>query len=582
MLQVRHITRCLVAVALLATALALAAAPTGAQSNIVVFTFENGEEGDDADDWEVQITAQTLGNCSPDRGRSSYITSWLTPDDEDGEVLNPGACNYRITATARQTNLTSQVCTAELGWGDSPSDWSGSLLTSTRPAGDDGKVVKARHTGGTTPNCQAQPTLSVTIDPEDVVQPLPQSATDANLKVRAERAVAITDFRVSVTPRSSSVGRSGCDQNLEFAVTGDGEAMETPLGSIGSSVTCEFRITVIEAPPPFKIIRERGTTFTTADKNTSTGAIELDLGDHVQLPYNRIVIIQDVAGNPSNQGSASYELSSVCAGVAALPPSIDSGSSGPIRTLPGGEKIASLNNGRFLVHSPSGAHFGAGATYPAVASSTTSDEVGGCSVNATIDLSKSDCTLDGPAVRTLTWTAADPIEHFDFEFDINCGDRRAPATETPTEDDSDDAPAETSDTDTDTAPEAGSDTLRLVARLLENGKIEFGLQQRQHDGAWSSRIFPKARLFPTDAAVGRWLVSSAITLSVADSPDDFAEDTHVRIAARKNADGRVEFGLQQSADGTTWGDRMLPSRRYFPASANTLRWLGSSNLTIDG
>ena len=65
-------------------------------------------------------------------------------------------------------------------------------------------------------------------------------------------------------------------------------------------------------------------------------------------------------------------------------------------------------------------------------------------------------------------------------------------------------------------------------------------------------------------------------------PTTNADDTHVRIIARKQADGRVEFGLQQSDDGgTTWGERMLPTRRYFPTSATALRWLGSSNITVD-
>ncbi len=82
--------------------------------------------------------------------------------------------------------------------------------------------------------------------------------------------------------------------------------------------------------------------------------------------------------------------------------------------------------------------------------------------------------------------------------------------------------------------------------------------------------------------MGRWLVSSAITLNVAESADTFDEEVVVRIIARKQSNGRVEFGLQQSDDGgATWGNRDLPSRRYFPASASVLRWLGSSNITVD-
>ncbi len=55
----------------------------------------------------------------------------------------------------------------------------------------------------------------------------------------------------------------------------------------------------------------------------------------------------------------------------------------------------------------------------------------------------------------------------------------------------------------------------------------------------------------------------------------------MRIVARKLADGRVEFGLQQQDNGS-WGDRELPTRRYFPPSATVDRWLGSSTITLDG
>ena len=171
-----------------------------------------------------------------------------------------------------------------------------------------------------------------------------------------------------------------------------------------------------------------------------------------------------------------------------------------------------------------------------------------------------------------------------FEFDIYCGGSRppdpppTPTTQPPVTDDTDD----TGDVDEAAGPDSGTDTVRIVAQLLENRKIEFGLQQWQHDSTWGDRVFPRARLFPADTAVGRWLVSSAITLSVGASADALAEDAVVRIVARKGNDDRVEFGLQQSDDGgETWGDRILPSRRYFPAAASALRWLGSSNITVD-
>lgn len=583
MLHLRHLTRPLVVIALLATALALAAvSPAGAQSSIQVIKFQSAET---EATWEVQITTQALGGCTPQgTAVSGHVTSWLKPNpDEDGAVLDPGTCNYRITAVARQTTSTGSLCTATVQWGTGGTP-SASITTATR--GTETTVV-AVHTGGGTPSCSAQPVLAVTIDPGDVVVELPNTATDSNLQKRAERAAAITQFRVNVVPKSSTANRTGCNQTLDFLVHGDGEADEKALGSIGAGVTCEFTIKVSEAPKPFVIVKPNGKSVSTADKDAN-GKIAVDLGDLVDLPWNRIVIIQDVSNNPGNQGTASYKITSVCAGVAALPPIATKGGSG-IFTLPGGQTVASLNNGRFLVHGPEFANFGPGASYGAVATSTTSNELGGCSVTVSLSGLTEGCTLDGSATRTLTWSTANPLRNFDFEFDIYCGGSEPPTPITPptpppsqTGSSASSGDSGTADgADMDTAPDAGSDTLRIVARLLANGKIEFGLQQRLHDDTWSDRIFPRARLFPAETAVGRWLVSSAIALSVSDSVSDFAEDTHVRIVARKQADGRVEFGLQQSADGgETWGERVLPSRRYFRPTATVGRWLGSSIITI--
>ena len=577
MKHLRHFTRPLVVIALLATGLALAVgSPAGAQSTIRVFEFHHGD--DDAG-WEVQITTQALGGCNPANARAGHVTSWLGDGDEDGEVLDPGVCNYRITAVARQTDNPNRLCNAEVGWGDNPGNWSSELQTSNR----DPKVttVSARHVGGTGGECSARPTLSITIDPAEVVQELPASATDSNLEARATRAAEITEFRVKVTPESSTINRTGCNQTLDFFVAGDGDEVEKALGVLGANVECDFRITVTEAPPPFTIRDANGEDFETTDRDAD-GTIDIDLSEHVELPYNRIVIIQDVINNPGNQGTAAYKLSTECGGVPALPPiAIGTGSAGSgIFTLPGGDTVATLSNGRFTVHSPTFANFGPGAAYPAIATSTTSDEISGCSVTASISLDAPGCTLAGSENRALTWTSAAPLRNFDFEFDIYCGGSRPPAvtpsTPPPATDDS------TDDTDDAAAGESGTDTVRLVARLLANGKIEFGLQQWQHDSTWGARVFPRARLFPPATAAGRWLVSSAITLSVAESADAFAEDVVVRIVARKGSDDRVEFGLQQSGDGgETWGDRKLPQRRFFPAAATVDHWLGSSNITVD-
>ena len=117
----------------------------------------------------------------------------------------------------------------------------------------------------------------------------------------------------------------------------------------------------------------------------------------------------------------------------------------------------------------------------------------------------------------------------------------------------------------------GDVVVRIVARKIADGRVEFGLQQRQTDASWGQRMLPSQRFFPTTATVERWLASSPLTTSDG--------DVVVRIVARKIADGRVEFGLQQRQTDASWGQRMLPSQRFFPTTATVERWLASSPLT---
>ena len=581
----RHLTRLVVVVALLATGLTLAvAAPTGAQSPLRVFNFRSAETDND---WQIQITAQALGGCRPGNARSGLVTAWMAPGDVDSEIFNPATCTYRITAVARRASVPHELCKTELRWGADGDFQTEPLQTSKRA--DAPTTVEAKHfEDGGEPNCSPQPRLSVTIDPAEVVETLPESSTDPFLAALAARAVAITDFRVRVAPTFTSVGRTDCDRTLEFVVKGGGAATEKALGSIGSAI-CEFRITVTEAPPPLAILNLRGKAFSTGLTDEDSGLIGLDISDLVSLPVNRITIIQNVVNNPTNQGGAAYRVDNDCGGVGSLPPIAPAGGSG-IYTVPGGETMVSLSNGRFTVHKPGFANFGPAASYPAVATSTVSSEIRGCSVTATIDLVAPGCTLTGSPTRTLTWTSANPLVSFDFEFRIDCHDIRSPepevppppqTTDDPTDDPNDDSTVDSDDdpADTSTAAVVGSPDVRIVARLLDNGKVEVGLQQQQN-GSWSNRILPRVQLFPATASVGSWLASSPVTLSVAESTDDLLADATVRIVARTQADGRLEFGLQQQENGS-WSAPMLPLRRLFPATTAVDRWFVSSMLTLD-
>ena len=102
---------------------------------------------------------------------------------------------------------------------------------------------------------------------------------------------------------------------------------------------------------------------------------------------------------------------------------------------------------------------------------------------------------------------------------------------------------------------------RIIARLLADGRIEFGFEPEGGE-----RLLPRSRYFPTSAG-GSWLASSSVELN---------GEQLGRITARRLADGRVEFGFIAPD-----GERILPSSRYFPASASVDRWLRSSVIGVE-
>ncbi len=112
--------------------------------------------------------------------------------------------------------------------------------------------------------------------------------------------------------------------------------------------------------------------------------------------------------------------------------------------------------------------------------------------------------------------------------------------------------------------------VRIAARKLSDGRIEFAAQLRQLDNTWGDRLLPSTRYFPTSTSIDWWLSSSPLTI----------ETGTVRIAARRLISGRTEFALQLGRVDNTWGGHLLPQVRYFPLDAPTGRWLYSSPLTL--
>ncbi len=65
-----------------------------------------------------------------------------------------------------------------------------------------------------------------------------------------------------------------------------------------------------------------------------------------------------------------------------------------------------------------------------------------------------------------------------------------------------------------TAAGAADIEVRVAAQLLADGRMEFALQERQSDGSWGERRLPRARFFPANPRVGRWLASSPLTVGI--------------------------------------------------------------------
>ena len=106
---------------------------------------------------------------------------------------------------------------------------------------------------------------------------------------------------------------------------------------------------------------------------------------------------------------------------------------------------------------------------------------------------------------------------------------------------------------------------------MEDGRTAFALQVRGDDG-WGERIEPRANLFPRvdRARVGRWANSSLLELDSGHT---------VRISARAEDGGRIEFALQEIIDDEP-AERILPRLRKFPASPTVGKWLYSSPIEL--
>ena len=414
--RLRRSSTLLGVLALVAAVPALVTAPAAAQDDddelphpteIFIFTNVMMNPDDDNDGepdtrWQVRITVTALGNCVPNRGERFYDTFWLDAGEEVGTRIAPTACVYRIAAKARTTSLPDCEFSAQLAWADDNGDAVGaysddSVLTAGRP-GDESRLLARRNPDQ---GCSKPQRAYFVLDGASAVEELPGASTDADLLARARRAAAVAEYTVVVESETRS---TGCDIATNFTVKGDRARVEQTLGARADS--CPVRVSIGAAPAYVQVSEGSYTEF-----DVSLPSILVDLTSLVSVEASRISIVQDVQGS-HNRGDVTYSIARSCGGV-------------PLASTVAQATSTRLFDGRFTVHSPDIAQFGPVGTYPAVTTAPDSFTVVGCAVTVTVGGVPAGCEVVGGNTQTLAWSAANPFQHFDFEFDILCGDAAA-------------------------------------------------------------------------------------------------------------------------------------------------------------
>lgn len=122
---------------------------------------------------------------------------------------------------------------------------------------------------------------------------------------------------------------------------------------------------------------------------------------------------------------------------------------------------------------------------------------------------------------------------------------------------------------------AGAGEVRIVARRLDDGRVEIGLQQREPGNSWSDRRLPRARFLPTTARAGRWLAGSPIAIGSIGSPSYSQPAGPHEVAARELLAQHVGAGTRdfslESSERVRWRDASLgcPQPDYAYAQVET-------------
>ena len=94
--------------------------------------------------------------------------------------------------------------------------------------------------------------------------------------------------------------------------------------------------------------------------------------------------------------------------------------------------------------------------------------------------------------------------------------------------------------------DAAGAEVRITAQRLADGRTELALLQREADGEWAERLLPPERFVPAMAAIGRWLSSTPLTVSLPEVSPGTSDSGSVA------SDRAALVALYNATRGATW------------------------------
>ena len=103
---------------------------------------------------------------------------------------------------------------------------------------------------------------------------------------------------------------------------------------------------------------------------------------------------------------------------------------------------------------------------------------------------------------------------------------------------------------------SGDAEVRISARQLADGRVEFALQQRL-SGEWGERLLPDVRFFPANPSSGRWLNSSVVQVETMLSTEAVADEIAPESTTKDSVGDPVTDSVACGADPDDWGSSVI-------------------------